>query len=60
MLHASFFFLNQCLLKDGYIKVWDTRSDSAAVRLKEGGMVARALSWSRTKDHVLATGELSV
>ena len=40
--------------------MWDTRSESAPVRLREGGMVARALAWSRTNEHVLATGELTV
>ena len=48
------------MLKDGCIKVWDTRSGIAVVKLRESGRVARALAWSRTKDHVLAAGELAV
>lgn len=59
-VNVSFLSYAQCLLKDGSIKVWDTRSGNAVEKLREGGTVARALAWSRTKDHVLAAGELTV
>ena len=54
------FICLSCFLKDGYIKLWNTRSGSDVEKLREDGRVARALAWSRTEDHVLAAGELTV
>ena len=59
-MNFCLFICLPCFLKDGYIKLWDTRSGSDVEKLREGGRVARALAWSRTKDHVLAAGELTV
>ena len=60
MSYIIIFFPTECVLKDGCIKVWDTRSGIAVVKLRESGRVARALAWSRTKDYVLSAGELAV